>query len=254
MKPASVGAVLTQAGVVAGTSCYMSPEQALGESIDQRSDLFSVGILLYEMATGQRPFSGASDAALYDALLHTSPAAPTTLRDGLPVEFDLITGRALEKDRELRYQSAADLGADLKRLQRLPALGLAAALRPVQLPRTRAWQTAAMAALLLLASALAIALVTRRPPSGAQTTRFVLGPPPNTVFTPIGLVPAAVTVSVSPDGRQVLYAANRPGERRRLWLRSIESVEAIPIDDTESGIFPSGRLMVAASRSPPAAS
>ena len=216
----------------------MSPEQALGEAIDQRSDLFSVGIVLYEMATGQRPFIGASDAAMYDALLHTSPAAPTTLRDGLPVEFDLVIGRALEKDRELRYQSAADLGADLKRLQRPPAFGSAAALRPVKRPRTRAWQTAAIAALLLIASALAIALVTRRSPSGAQTTRFVLGPPPNTVFTPVGLVPAAVTVSVSPDGRQLLYAANRPGEQRRLWLRSIDSVDAIPIDDTEGGIFP----------------
>ena len=118
---ASAAIQLTQPGVVAGTACYMSPEQALGEAIDQRSDLFSLGILLYEMATGQRPFIGASDAAMYDALLHASPAAPTTLRDGLPVEFDLVIGRALEKDRELRYQSAADLGADLKRLQRPPA-------------------------------------------------------------------------------------------------------------------------------------
>jgi Tol biopolymer transport system component len=66
----------------------------------------------------------------------------------------------------------------------------------------------------------------------------VLGPPPNTVFTPVGLVPAAVTVSVSPDGRQLLYRANRPGDRGRLWLRSLDSVEAIPIDDTEGGIFP----------------
>jgi serine/threonine protein kinase len=130
MEPASVGAVLTEAGVIAGTSCYMPPEQALGEPIDQRSDLFSVGILLYEMTTGHRPFSGASDAALYDALLRTSPAAPTTLRDGLPVEFDLIISRALEKDREVRYQSVADPGADLKRLQRLPALGSAAAPSP----------------------------------------------------------------------------------------------------------------------------
>ncbi len=234
---ASAAIQLTHPGVVAGTACYMSPEQALGENLDPRSDLFSVGIVLYEMATGQRPFIGASDAALYDALLHMSPAAPTTLRDGLPVEFDLVIGRALEKDRELRYQSAADLSADLKRLQRPAALGSAAALRPVK-PRTRRWQSAAIVALTLIASALAIALVTRRSPSEAQTTRFMLGPPPNTVFTPVGLVPAAVTVSVSPDGRQVLYAANRPGEQRRLWLRSIDSVDAIPIDDTEGGIFP----------------
>src|SRR5262245_32287927 len=114
----SASAVLTEAGLVAGTACYMSPEQALSEAIDQRSDLFSVGILLYEMATGQRPFGGASDGAMFDALLHSSPAAPTSLRGELPANLDLVIGRALEKDRDLRYQSAADLGADLKRLQR----------------------------------------------------------------------------------------------------------------------------------------
>ena len=216
----------------------MSPEQALGESIDQRSDLFTVGILLYEMATGQRPFNGASDAAMYDALLHHAPPAPTTVRDGPPAEVDLIVRRALEKDRELRYQSAADLGAELKRLQRPPAFSSVATLPPVRLSRTRAWQAAAIAAL-LLAAVLAVALVTGRPPAtGAPTTRFVLGPPPDTVFTPVGLVPAAVTVSVSPDGRQLLYRANRPGDRGRLWLRSLDSVEAIAIDDTEGGIFP----------------
>ncbi len=236
---ASSGGVITQEGVIAGTACYMSPEQARGEPIDHRSDLFSVGILIYEMATGQRPFGGGSNAAMYGALLHTSPAPPTRVRDGLPVELDLIVGRALEKDPELRYQSAADLGSDLKRLQRPTALATAAPVRTAQRPRTRAWQTAAIAALLLIASGLAVALFTRPPvPTAAQTTRFVLGPPPNTVFTPVGLVPAAVTVSVSPDGRQLLYAANRPGERRRLWRRAIDSIEAVPIDDTDNGIFP----------------
>jgi Tol biopolymer transport system component len=220
----------------------MSPEQALGEPLDQRSDLFSVGILLYEMATGQRPFAGASDAAMYDALLHHAPPAPTSVREDLPEDIDRIVGRALEKDRDLRYQSAADLGSDLKRLQR-PAMTAALTSR---LPNpdariasrgTRVWQAAAIAAMVMLA-AVAGAWLTRRPPTAAPTTRFVLGPPPNTVLTPVGLVPAAVTVSVSPDGRQLLYAANRPGDRRHLWLRSLDAVEATAIEDTEGGIFP----------------
>jgi serine/threonine protein kinase len=96
----SIWQALTQSGVVAGTASYMSPEQALGEPIDQRSDLFSIGILLYEMATAQRPFAGASDAAMYEALLHAAPPAPSTIRAGLPMELDLVIGRALEKDRD----------------------------------------------------------------------------------------------------------------------------------------------------------
>jgi eukaryotic-like serine/threonine-protein kinase len=233
MEHPSTWIELTGTGVVAGTACYMSPEQALGEPIDQRSDLFSVGILLYEMATGQRPFGGASDAALYEALLHAAPPAPTSVRPELPVDVDLVIGRALEKERELRYQSAADLAADLKRLQRPSS---SAVPRPGP-RRTRAWRAGAIVAL-LLASMLAVALVVRRPPVDAPTTRFIVGPPPHAMFTLTGLVPTSTTVSVSPDGRHVLYLANRPGARGRLWMRSIDSVDATPIDDTDGAAFP----------------
>ena len=85
-----------QTGVIAGTACYMSPEQALGQPIDHRSDLFAVGVVLYEMATGVRPFTGASDAAMYDALLHASAAAPSALRRDLPQTLDAVIGRALK--------------------------------------------------------------------------------------------------------------------------------------------------------------
>ena len=174
------------------------------------------------MATGHRPFDGASDAAMYDALLHAAPLAPTSVRHELPVDLDLVIGRALEKERELRYQSAADLAADLKRLQR-PSSSALAAVPPRGPRRARAWRTTAIAAL-LLASILAVALVVRRPLVDAPTTRFIVGPPPNAVFTLTGLVPPAMTVSVSPDGRHVLYLANRSGDRGRLWLRSIDSL------------------------------
>ena len=108
----------TNPGMVLGTVSYMSPEQALGRVVDRRSDLFSLGVVLYELLAGVPPFKGHRTAALLDAIIHHDPLPLTELRSGLPPELDRIVTRALEKDRELRYQTAGDLRADLKRLQR----------------------------------------------------------------------------------------------------------------------------------------
>ncbi len=144
---------MTSPGVVLGTVAYMSPEQALGKDLDHRTDIFSFGVVLYEMITARRPFEGHTSAAMFDAILNRAPIAPVELNRDVPLDLERIVNRTLEKDPNLRYQSAADLQADLRLLKR-DSTSIAEALSSQKTPKTRSprkWWLPATIALLAVA-------------------------------------------------------------------------------------------------------
>ncbi len=146
---------LTSPGSTVGTVSYMSPEQVLGKQLDARTDLFSFGIVLYEMATGKLPFTGNSSGAIFDAILHGTPAAPGRLNPQIPPELDRVIQKALEKDRELRYQHASEIKADLVRARRdtgfaSSSAGMSAAAAPRTGQKRWIWRLGATVLLVLI--------------------------------------------------------------------------------------------------------
>jgi len=168
---------LTQVGVIPGTAVYMSPEQARSEDLDVRSDIFSFGVVLFEMATGRKPFTGTNVVMTLHAVINSKPASPRSINPAVPPELEAIIGKAMEKDRNQRYKNAAEMKADLVKLKKVTdpmlrsglrqASGLSVATNTFQKSSSmRTWIIAGLAALLLTAmAAMGIWFVKRRVPT-----------------------------------------------------------------------------------------
>jgi eukaryotic-like serine/threonine-protein kinase len=227
---------LTSPGTAMGTVAYMSPEQARGEELDARTDLFSFGVVLYQMSTGKMPFKGNSPAAIFGAILHESPVSVLTLNPGLPAELDHIIGKALEKDREVRCQSASELRADLKRLKRETDSGQAVVMAPVYARRLQMRWIFAMLAVVAAAGLGVVWWLMRSPKPASVPTLTRLTSDSGLTTDP----------ALSPDGKLLAYASDRAGEGNLdIYVRQVGGGDPLrltrdPADEHEPAFSPDG--------------
>jgi serine/threonine protein kinase/Tol biopolymer transport system component len=249
MPTVAAEALLTSPGTAVGTVAYMSPEQVRGEDLDARSDLFSFGTVLYEMATGRQAFTGSTAGVVTEAILNRAPAPPTRVNPDLPGEFEIILAKTLEKDREMRCQTAAELRADLKRLKRETESGRsgigsgfsgsATKASPTTVSTAkRSWYPTAVA----LAVALGVGLA-----GGAFLTKRQ-APTSQPVYQQLTFRRGNVySARFAPDGQTIIYSAAWDGHPSDLYSMRGDSPESRPMGLAGAqiaGISSSGEMAV----------
>ncbi|HEX8291014.1 MAG TPA: protein kinase, partial [Pyrinomonadaceae bacterium] len=253
--PVASEAPPTETGAVLGTVAYMSPEQALGLKLDQRTDVFSLGVILYEMLTGVHPFRGATNAATFDRILNHEPPTPDIQDHEAAPELERVVCRALEKDRELRHQTASDLRAELKRLERAldssPHVSGKFAASPARPRAARGLsrRTAAFASLFAVVAAFGFYLVqSRAVPAAGEVTPAA--PAASHNYTQVTDQPGQeLFPSLSPDGKSLIYAARSADDWDIYWQRvggrnPRNLTEDSHTDDTHPAFSPDGESIV----------
>ena len=227
---------LTQTGSTLGTPAYMSPEQALGERVDRRSDIWSLGVVLYEMVTGQQPFGGERQEAVLYGISNEEPEPVTALRAGLPMELERIIGKALAKDRNERYQHSEDLLVDLRGLQKKLESGRSAVRRqpePTAVPVSA--QKPWLPWVLLAATAIALVIVSvfafQQEIPEVPLRRFAFATP---APVPTGIFNNHLTIS--PNGRHIAFVAQ--GRQKKLWVQDLDREKPRAIEGTEGAYDP----------------
>jgi Tol biopolymer transport system component len=241
--------LLTSPGTAVGTVAYMSPEQVRGGELDARTDLFSFGAVLYEMSTGRQAFTGTTSGVVSEAILNRAPAPPSRVNPDLPAEFELILAKALEKDPELRCQTAAELRADLKRLKRETESGRTAAgsgfsetiktVPSVKVPGKHAWLPLGIAAAIALAAGLGAGyFIVRRQPQATQPVYHQLTYRRGSVYS----------ARFAPDGQTIIYSASWDGGRPELFSTRTGSPESMSLGVPGAQLLamsPAGEMAVA---------
>jgi Tol biopolymer transport system component len=226
---------LTQEGTILGTFQYMAPEQLEGLDADARTDIFALGALLYEMATGQRAFQGSSKTILIASIVSAQPQPISAVAETTPPALDHVVRRCLEKDPDDRWQSAHDVASQLQWISEAGSqAGVAATVTVRRKTREKlAWTLAAVAAVAAIALG---ALNLLRPRPEIRTIQAEILPLEETTFTLSG--EAAGTATISPDGRYVTFQARDADGKLLLWLRPLDSRRARPIPGTENARYP----------------
>ena len=230
---------LTARGMIVGTFQYMSPEQLEGKEADARSDIFALGAVLYEMATGKRAFDGKNTTSVMAAILERDPPPISSVQPMFPRALDRVVKTCLQKDPEERWQSVRDLKTNLRWIEKGEGEGERAA-TPSAAVRSRWRERAAWLLGLALLCAIAFVAAGRfRAPVAGETVRFSVSPPETAVFSiPPNLTVPVPQFALSPDGRAMAFVANSSGADPVIWIRSIDQLTARPLPGTEHAQSP----------------